>query len=193
MNIYSTAVEVLNQKFVNDGFSFTDETTFQIEMLNILNELISPEEAKIINKDIKNEYNPHEPYMRGCLQKDVTPRVRAEANVIGVNGNGIDLVVLKEQMKAITNGGTKKFRQEDIEVAFEFKMVHQKDYIQDGKEDSVKQDIDELADLPEDVDKYMMIFANKGIFRDDQDKLEQLKHREEGVEVTYRHCPKIDE
>ncbi len=103
----------------------------------------------------------------------------------------LDLVLFDEEVHLSLEGGSKKFRAEDLVTAVEVKFIKNAKYLREDSKrfNLIADDIDRLAGLPDYVDTYCLAFGNFDLTRrpDTEEALTSLQQRGEGVEVRHTH------
>jgi hypothetical protein len=189
---YENTVENLQSEFEENPLNFFVEAELQARLKQLIQQEISGE-TKIADTKNFPGTEKHREFTDKALETDSINRTHLEVKTSQEGGN-IDLCVFQQEASVEMSGGTKVFDAEDLEAAFELKFVKNLDYAQPGKVSDIRSDIKRLDRLPDHIEKYVIIFANKNIFRDSpqtdySDRLPELQQESDDVTVYYSHIP----
>ncbi|MYL66627.1 hypothetical protein [Halorubrum distributum] len=191
------ALSQLEERFVTSPANYVVEAEIVFELKHILNEQLQPAELNGQHDSGKSRGSipDHSEYADAIVSTEEFDRVHCEVSGATFNfaseQRRLDLVIFDEEVTLSLEGGSKKFRVEDVLTAVEFKFIKNAKYL---REDSkryrlISGDIDRLDSLPEHVDTYCLIFSNFGLAQreDTRVALETLKSRSPRVEVRHTH------
>jgi hypothetical protein len=189
---YENTVENLQSEFEENPLNFFVEAELQARLKQLIQQEIS-RETEIADTENFPGTEKHREYTDKALETDSIDRTHLEVKTDQEGGN-IDLCVFQQEASVEMSGGTKVFDAEDLEAAFELKFVKNLDYAQPDKVSDIRGDIKRLDRLPDHIEKYVVIFANKDIFRDSpqtdySDRLPELREESADVTVYYSHIP----
>lgn len=197
----SGSIDQLERSFVKRPANYLVEAELAFELKQILNNQLQP--ARLTGDHdsggARGDIPDHSEYADAVIS---TPDIdRAHCEVSGSNfGLGsqqmkLDLVLFADEVDLSLEGGSKKFRVEDLVTAVEFKFIKNAKYLREDSKryNLIADDIDRLDGLPAHVDTFCLVFANFDLARrsDTQEALESLKSRSDRVEVRHTH-PKSD-
>jgi hypothetical protein len=192
MRNYENTVDNLQSEFEENPLNFFVEAELQARLKQLIQQEIS-RETEIADTENFPGTEKHREYTDKALETDSIDRTHLEVKTDQEGGN-IDLCVFQQEASVEMSGGTKVFDAEDLEAAFELKFVKNLDYAQPDKVSDIRGDIKRLDRLPDHIEKYVVIFANKDIFRDSpqtdySDRLPELREESADVTVYYSHIP----
>lgn len=187
---YENTVENLQSEFEENPLNFFVEAELQSRLKQLIQQKISGETEITDTKNFPGT-EKHREYTDKALETDSIDRTHLEVKTAQEGGN-IDLCVFQQEASVEMSGGTKVFDAEDLEATFELKFVKNLDYAQPGKVSDIRGDIKRLDRLPDHIEKYVIIFANKDLFRDSpqtdySDRLPELREESGDVTVYYSH------
>lgn len=193
----SDAIDQLKRRFVERPANYLVEAELAFELKQILNGQLEPAglSGSHDSGGARGDIPDHSQYADAIISTaDID---RAHCEVSGSNfGFGsqqmkLDLVLFDDEVNLLLEGGSKKFRVEDLVTAVEFKFIKNAKYLREGckRYNLISDDIDRLDSLPAHVDTYCLVFANFDLARrpDTQQALQKLKSRSDRVEVHHTH------
>lgn len=193
----SDAIVQLEDRFVERPANYLVEAELAFELKQILNaELQSAVlDGTHDSGRARGDFPDHSEYADAVLSTDRIDRVHCEVSGsdfgLANSQKKLDFVVFDEAVKLSLEGGSKKFRAEDIMTAIEFKYLKNAKYLRAGSKryDLITDDIDRLASLPDHVDTYCLIFGNFDLARrpDTRAALQSLKSQSDRVTVRHTH------
>lgn len=197
----SGSIDRLERRFVERPANYLVEVELAFELKQLLNDQLQP--ARLTGSHnsggSRGDIPDHSEYADAIIS--TTDIDRAHCEVSGSNfGLGseqmkLDLVLFDDEVDLSLEGGSKKFRVEDLVTAVEFKFIKNAKYLREGSKryNLIADDIDRLDGLPAHVETYCLVFANFNLTRrpDSQQALQKLKSRSDQVEVRHTH-PKIE-
>lgn len=197
----SDSIDQLERRFVERPANYLVEAELAFDLKHILNDQLPP--ARLTGSHdsggARGNIPDHSQYADAVIS---TPDIdRAHCEVSGSNfGLGsqqmkLDLVLFDDEVNLSLEGGSKKFRVEDLVTAVEFNFIKNAKYLrQESKRyNLISDDIDRLDSLPAHVDTFCLVFANFDLARrsDTQEALQSLKSRSDRVEFRHTH-PKTE-
>jgi hypothetical protein len=197
----SDSIAQLERRFVDRPANYLVEAELAFELKQILNNQLPP--ARLTgNHDsggARGDIPDHSEYADEIITTEDIDRAHCEVSGtnfgLGSSQMKLDLVLFAEEVDCSLEGGSKKFRVEDLVTAVEFKFIKNAKYLREGSKryNLIVDDIDRLDSLPAHVDTYCLVFANFDLARrpDTQEALQSLKSRSNRVEVRHTH-PKSD-
>lgn len=188
-----SGIEKLGKRFGQNPMNFTVEASLVAELQKILREgdSFSVQGKYKYDKGGKWKFtNYKEEYLdRICRSQDIS-NVQMEVNIgrPGHNDHRIDLCIFSsniEQRKIDVVNGTKYFPKEVLEAAIEVKYIKNRNVPPVALEDEddnwadFDKDIEKLESLPEDTQKFLVVFSNKNIFQTpkDDDESTTMAHK----------------
>jgi hypothetical protein len=197
----SSSIDQLERHFVKRPANYLVEAELAFELKQLLNDRLQP--ARLTGSHdsggARGDIPDHSEYADAIISSADVDRAHCEVSGsnfgLGSQQMKLDLVLFADEVDLSLEGGSKKFRAEDLVTAVEFKFIKNAKYI---REDSkryklIADDIDRLDSLPAHVDTYCLVFGNFDLGRrpDTQDALQSLESRSERVQVRHIH-PKSD-
>lgn len=196
MNI-ENSIHELEQHFVERPANYLVEAELAFELKHILNDQL--QSAHLTgNHDSGNargDIPDHSEYADVIISTNNIDRAHCEVSGtnfgLGSSQMKLDLVLFADEVELSLEGGSKKFRVEDLVTAVEFKFIKNAKYLREDSKryNLIADDIDRLAGLPHHVDTYCLVFANFDLARrpDTEEALQSLKSRSSRVEVRHTH------
>lgn len=189
---FDSTVEKLQSEFEKNPLNFFVEAELQARLKELIRDEINGE-TEIVDTENYPGTEKHREYTDKALEAESIERTHLEVKTEQEGGN-IDICVFQESASVEMSDGTKVFYAEDLDAAFELKFVKNKDYAQPDRVSDIREDIKRLDRLPSHIDKYVVIFANKDIFRDNSqtnysERLPELERESQEVDVYYSHIP----
>lgn len=196
MNI-SNEIDRLERRFIERPANYLVEAELAFDLKQILNEELQPSLLKGTHDSgsARGDFPDHSKYGDAILSTNRIDRAHIEVSGsnfgLGSEQKKLDLVLFGEEVQLFLEGGSKKFRAEDLVTAVEFKFIKNAKYLREGSKryNLITDDIDRLAGLPDHIDTYCLVFENFDLARrsDTEEALRTLKSRSDRVEVRHTH------
>ena len=193
----SEAIYQLKRRFVERPANYLVEAELAFELKQILNGQLEPARLSGSHDSggARGDISDHSEYADAIISTVDIDRAHCEVSGsnfgLGSQQMKLDLVLFDEEVILSLEGGSKKFRVEDLVTAVEFKFIKNAKYLREGSKryNLIVDDIDRLDSLPAHVDTYCLVFANFDLARrpDTQQALQTLKSRSDRVEVHHTH------
>ena len=197
----SGSIDELERRFVERPANYLVEAELAFKLKQLLNDSLQP--ARLTGRHdsggARGDIPDHNEYADEIISTASIDRAHCEVSGsnfgLGSQQMKLDLVLFDDEVNLSLEGGSKKFRVENLVTAVELKFIKNAKYLREGSKryNLISDDIDRLDSLPAHVDTYCLVFANFDLARrpDTQKALQKLKSRSDRVEVRYTH-PKSD-
>jgi hypothetical protein len=196
MNILDSITR-LEQRFMERPANYLVEAELAFELKQILNEQL--QSARLTGTHdsggSRGEIPDHSEYADAIVSTADIDRAHCEVSGnnfgLGSEQMKLDLVLFSDEVHLSIEGGSKKFRAEDLVTAVEFKFIKNAKYLRESSKryNLIIDDIDRLDSLPAHVDTYCLVFANFDLTRrpDTEEAMQQIKSRSDRVVVRHTH------
>ena len=179
----NTAVDRLITEFEARPADFNKEKSLQSRLRFLLEEELEPAQAEVAKTNLDRDG------VSGTIQDRVVhtlhsaetiPRVVEEAGFGAQWGNedsnqdSLDIAVLPKSADFYMDASSKWYRLSEVEAAIELKFI-KKDTKIDGNRDSIESQIDRLKQFDSSTAAYMIVFAVKDVFSDQQHIKEEME------------------
>jgi len=176
------AIEATAQSFLQNPANYSDERTLAEEVRSRVCSVLPPASVgeTIVNESsgAQSDVPGHEAYTG--RYRDVVQVDRAHCEIGGpafpfTSTERLDLGVFDDGLTVTVANGTQEFEPEDLVAAAEFKYVKNVNYLRYRPDDEqskyrdIAEDISRLGDLPADIDRRCVVFANYDFFRRAED------------------------
>jgi hypothetical protein len=193
----SPSIDRLERRFVERPANYLVEAELTFELKEILNDQLQPARLSGTHDSggSRGDIPDHSEYADAVISTESIDRAHCEVSGtnfgLGSSQMKLDLVLFDEEVHLSLEGGSKKFRAEDLVTAVEVKFIKNAKYLREDPKrfNLIADDIDRLAGLPDHVDTYCLVFGNFDLARrpDTEEALTSLQQRGEGVEVRHTH------
>lgn len=193
--MYMSPIRTLQKRFQRNPANYIIEAELSFELKHLLNERL--DQARFHGEHdlggAEGTLRDHSEYADAILEAEHIDRAHCEVrgDNIGVRdvSSQVDVVVFDESIVLRLDNGSKKFRAHDLEAAYELKLVHNQKYLRTASDryEQVFDDIAELSELPDHVEKHVLFFANFGMLRRDigREAFSDFQAAEDDVSVHY--------
>ena len=197
----SDSIDQLERYFVERPANYLVEAELAFELKQLLNDQLQP--ARLTGSHdsggARRNIPDHSEYADAIISTEDIDRAHCEVSGsnfgLGSQQMKLDLVLFDDEVNLSLEGGSKKFRVEDLVTAVEFKFIKNAKYLREDSKryNLISDDIDRLDSLPAHVDTFCLVFANFDLTRrsDTQEALQKLESRSDRVEARHTH-PKTE-
>lgn len=184
------AIARLVAEFEARPADFNKEKSLQSRLRFLLEEELEPDRAEVAQTNLNRDD------VSGTTQKRVVhtlqnaqtiPRVVEEAGFGAQwgdedddgNQDALDIAVLPDSADFYMDASSKWYRLSQVEAAIELKFI-KKDTSIDGNKSSIKSQINRLKQFDSSTATYMIIFAVKDVFSDQQSEKKEMESNSPG-------------